>query len=589
MASAPQDHVLGADTQAQQREAEQRDQLAGAHAQVAELRGQLAAAQAQVAELTGEVRRLADPVARSHGRERDDELLRVAKEAQQREAELRGQLAAAHAQVAELTNQVRRLADLVAKSNDRIAELLAIAQRKKRSGKAGTPKPPEPPPELDEQARAAFDARPQAPVLPDKAKPPKQKQRPTGRTRVPDHLPTEEHTVRPTVCASCGCDDLEAKDEVVETKLHVVKEHVRQRVVRRQTCLCRRCGARTTARSLPAPFARSKATCEFLAWMVHQKFVMLTPLDRMRRDLAMRGVPLAPSYFVTQIERAADLLAPIDGEHWKQLLGGDWMATDATGIKVLIPDLPGSHNGHLECYRRDDVVVFQYEAAKGADALVGKLAPFAGLLVADAEHRHNALFADGRRLEAGCNAHGRRKWRDAEHVQPVLAKEAGGFISAIYAAEAEAKKLGLTGTALKDWRQAKVPPLRDDLLAWMNAVEPALAPDDAVAQTIRYYRNHWDALFRFVDHPQIPIDNSATEREFQNFAKLRLNCLFAGSSEGAHRAAVLLGIAATCRALGVDVLAYLSWVFTRVGTHRDLYGLTAAELTPSAFARARDG
>jgi transposase len=123
----------------------------------------------------------------------------------------------------------------------------------------------------------------------------------------------------------------------------------------------------------------------------------------------------------------------------------------------------------------------------------------------------------------------------------------------------------------------------------MDAVEPTLTPGDALAKVIRYYRNHWDALFRFVDHPEIPIDNSGSEREFQNFAKLRLNCLFAGSSEGAHRAAVLLGIAATCRALGVDTLAYLSWVFTRVGTHKDIYGLTAAKLTPAAYARARAG
>jgi hypothetical protein len=71
----------------------------------------------------------------------------------------------------------------------------------------------------------------------------------------------------------------------------------------------------------------------------------------------------------------------------------------------------------------------------------------------------------------------------------------------------------------------------------MDAVEPTLTPGDALAKVIRYYRNHWDALFRFVDHPEIPIDNSGSEREFQNFAKLRLNCLFAGSSEGAHQGA----------------------------------------------------
>ena len=508
-------------------------------------------------------------------------------QALQRENEaLRLQLAALTTQNAGLITEVGRLADLVAKSNERIAELLAIAQRKKSSGKAAPEKPPEPPPSLDEDAKKAFEKRPKPPNLPRKKKPPKKKAKPTGRKPLPDHLEAEEHTKAPESCSCCGSRNLEMVDKVVEAKLHVVKEHMRKRVVTRLTASCCDCGERTTARSLPSPFARSKATCEWLAWLVHQKFVMLTPLDRIRRDLASRGIELSMSYLVTQIERAADLLAKVDGEHWKQLLASNWMATDATGLKVLIPKLPGTHNGYLDVYRRDELVVFQYEVDKGADAPADKLKPFSGVLVADAEHRHNAVFEGGRVIEAGCNAHGRRKLRDAEAVQPVLAKEGGAFVSAIYRAEAQAQKKDLSGEKLRKWRQKKVPPLTKKLLSWMDAVEPTLTPSDPLAATIRYYRNHWDALFRFVDHPEIPIDNSASEREYQQVAKIRLNCLFAGSTEGAHRAATLLGIVATCRAIGVDPLAYLAWAFTRLGTHRDIYGLTAAETTPAAYSKA---
>ena len=47
-------------------------------------------------------------------------------------ATLRLQLAEANARIAELTAEVGRLATLVAQGNERIGELLAIAQRKKR-------------------------------------------------------------------------------------------------------------------------------------------------------------------------------------------------------------------------------------------------------------------------------------------------------------------------------------------------------------------------------------------------------------------------------------------------------------------------
>lgn len=103
---------------------------------------------------------------------------------------------------------------------------------------------------------------------------------------------------------------------------------------------------------------------------------------------------------------------------------------------------------------------------------------------------------------------------------------------------------------------------------------------------VQYYVRHRDALFRFIDDPALPIDNSATEREFQNVAKLRLNMLFAGSTEGAHRACVLLGIVATCRALRVSAEAYLAWAFDRLGTHREVFGLDLEEMTPAAFKRS---
>jgi protein TonB len=72
-----------------------------------------------------------------------------------------------------------------------------------------------------------------------------------------------------------------------------------------------------------------------------------------------------------------------------------------------------------------ELAVFQYEADKAAEGVVAKLQPFRGTLTADAEHRFNAVYATGRVVEAGCNAHGRRKFRDAEATQPVLAAEGG--------------------------------------------------------------------------------------------------------------------------------------------------------------------
>jgi hypothetical protein len=50
---------------------------------------------------------------------------------------------------------------------------------------------------------------------------------------------------------------------------------------------------------------------------------------------------------------------------------------------------------------------------------------------------------------------------------------------------------------------------------------------------------------------------------------------------------VLLGIVATCRAIGAHVQPYLAWAFERLGTHREQLGLPLEPLTPAASKAAR--
>ena len=505
-------------------------------------------------------------------------------------AEARAELVAtreeARTHQAELLDKITTLAEQVAKGNERIVELLAIAQRKKRKTR-DKPPAPKAPPEVDDETRAAFEDRPKPPEVPPKPEKEAKDHRPTGRKPLPQHLEVDEHIRYPELC-NCGCTEFEIVDEVVEEKLTLVKEHHRRRVVRRKTGRCKRCRKRTTARSLPAPFPRSKATCEWLAWLAVQKYVLLLPLDRIRDLLHLQGLPLAMSYLVTQTQRVASLLGAIDGVHWKQLLAGRWMATDATPLKVIVEDVPGTHSGHIEVYQRDGLVVLQYEADKAGETLASKLSKFSGTLLADAEHRHNATFADGTITEAGCNAHGERKFEEAEKSRPALAAEGRTFIKAAFVEEARAREQKLTGDDLLHWRQERIGPIFEDFAVWRDAVLPTLVPDEPLAKALRYYNNHWDALTHFVSNPDVPMDNSGSEREFQRVAKLRHACLFAGGTEGAHAMATLMGLSATCRHLGVDPQAWFTWALERRGTHKDVFDMTPEQLTPAAYKAATE-
>jgi transposase len=269
------------------------------------------------------------------------------------------------AQVAALTAQLGELTVAVAKGNDRITELLAAAQRKKKGASKKDDKPPPAPPVVGEAARATFENRPMPPEAPAPAnQEPKEQSRP-GRHPLPDHLERDETTVRPERCP-CGCGKFEIVDQHIEEKLHI-QSHQRVRRTVRKIGRCKGCGQRVAAEAPPSPYERSKVTPEWLAWVQAQLFESVVPMDRLRRSLVAEGLALSKSFLVSQKEAAADLLAPIDGVHWRVLVGGDHLATDGTGFKVQIPGL-GLHHGYFEVYHWGDTVVFQYTPEKGGES-----------------------------------------------------------------------------------------------------------------------------------------------------------------------------------------------------------------------------
>ena len=62
----------------------------------------------------------------------------------------------------------------------------------------------------------------------------------------------------------------------------------------------------------------------------------------------------------------------------------------------------------------------------------------------------------------------------------------------------------------------------------------------------------------------------------------RKNWLFAGSMEGAHRAAVLYSLVQSCQLVGIDPFVCFRDVLLRVATHPHS---RIAELTPAGWAR----
>src|SRR6516164_6958146 len=87
------------------------------------------------------------------------------------------------------------------------------------------------------------------------------------------------------------------------------------------------------------------------------------------------------------------------------------------------------------------------------------------------------------------------------------------------------------------------------------------------AKAIDYSLKRWLALTRFLADGRLCISNNAAERALRGIAVGRHNWTFAGSDEGARRAAAVYTLIETAKLNGIDPQAWLADVLARLPDH----------------------
>ena len=114
-----------------------------------------------------------------------------------------------------------------------------------------------------------------------------------------------------------------------------------------------------------------------------------------------------------------------------------------------------------------------------------------------------------------------------------------------------------------------------------QALSRMVLPKSPLGEAVRYLTNQWGALQRFVDDGRMAIDNNRAENMLRIVAVGRKNWLFAGSFEGARRAALLYSLVQSCKLMDIPPFDYLKDVLLRIATHpQRLIG----QLTPKGWA-----
>jgi len=86
------------------------------------------------------------------------------------------------------------------------------------------------------------------------------------------------------------------------------------------------------------------------------------------------------------------------------------------------------------------------------------------------------------------------------------------------------------------------------------------------ARAIDYSLKRWEALERYLEDGEVPIDNNWIENQVRPWALGRKNWLFAGSLRSGQRAANVMSLIQSAKISGLDPQAYLRDVLERLPT-----------------------
>jgi hypothetical protein len=296
-------------------------------------------------------------------------------------------------------------------------------------------------------------------------------------------------------------------------------------------------------------------------------------------------VELARSTLCGWVGEVAATVAPVVEGLKRVLLASELIATDDTTVPVLDPRQKETAKGRLWVYLGDEhhpVVVFDYTATHQRAGPAAFLDGFAGYLQADAYNGYDSIYASGRVVEVGCWMHARRYFFKASQADPARPCEALALIQQLYRVEQDAKNM--TPPQRHALRQERAVPILDAFEQWMDQQEAVTPPKSSLGEALRYARNQWQALRRYTEDGRLPIDNGRSERALRQVALGRKNWLFAGSDEGARRAAALYTLIETCKRNRLDPFGYLCDLLEQAPTCSPDQ---LAELTPLAWAQQR--
>ncbi len=381
-----------------------------------------------------------------------------------------------------------------------------------------------------------------------------------------EHLPaiTQVYELSPEQRA-CPCCGEERKEIGAEQSWQIdyIPGHFERIEHVRKKYACAKCEAAATnpqmevAAKPETAIEKGLAGPGLLAFIVSSKFSDYLPLYRLEALFARQGFEISRATQAIWCGDVADVVEPLYERMAERVRQSHVVATDDTSFPMQ--SAGRTQPARMWVYVGDETNpynVFDFTLSRGREGPKQFLQDYTEVLLADAYGGYNGVVAGNAITRAGCWAHARRKFVEAENTAPEMAREAVTLIGGLFAIEPRAKELS-AGQRLS-LRQAESAPalvaLREKLLRWKEQ----LLPKHPMAEAVNYVLGQWSELTVFCSDGAVPLDNNVSEREMKRVVLNRKNSLFVGNPRGGRTAAILASLTSTCRRHDVDPQLYFT-------------------------------
>jgi transposase len=403
-----------------------------------------------------------------------------------------------------------------------------------------------------------------------------------GRQELPANLPRVRHVIdipeEEKVCSVCGTQKLRIREEITE-QLEYVPASLRVNQFVRPVYACPQKHEISIAPKPSMPIDKCLAGPELLAHIAVSKYGDHLPLNRQENIFSRYGVHISRSTQCDWMRNTAKMMYFLYQLMRMTVLASRVVNTDDTPITVLLDKLTckGRAWGYIDPIRM--IAVFDFTLTRSRDGPKKFLGNFSGYLQADAYAGYDCIYANKTVTEVACWAHARRKFYDAQKVQPEAAFAAMAWIKRLYEVEhladayreaqdpalPEEERRALYVKKRYELRQEHSTQLLPQIGAWLEEQAKVILPKSPVGEAIAYTRSNWAALNVYVTDGDLSIDNNIAERAMRHAAVGRKNWLFMGSEKGGETWAILSSLLYTAKLHELNLFAYMKDVIERIG------------------------